>query len=159
MALPSKLYRFKIELSHLDKNIYQSLTDIQKKFCDDALILACINKITDRVSKLCYYGTNVNCTDQNKRSPIIYACKNGSLDIVKILCENNANINHLDFEKMTPLIHASENGHFEIVKELCSRGAIIKHYDKSGWDALLAADAHEYKDIYNFLLDQLQLKN
>lgn len=25
MALPSKLYRFKIELSHLDKNLYQSL--------------------------------------------------------------------------------------------------------------------------------------
>lgn len=81
-------------------------------------------------------GTNPNCYDEHKRSPLHLAACRGYGDIITILLQNGANPNIVDSLGNTPLhlavISASSKKFNNVVRILLHHGASVHAKDRTG---------------------------
>ena len=94
--------------------------------------------------------TRLNCSNNEKMTPLHHAAQFGNLDILKILLGNEANVNVQDNKQRTPLHYAAKSGHYEVVIELLNANANIEVQDLDKATALHLAAG--FKNITMLLL-------
>ena len=89
------------------------------------LLRAASKGLVTTVTRLIYWGADVNATDETKNTALHIASRQGNLQIVKALIENHAAINVVNSNNECPLILAIQNDHQEIVDKLMANGATL----------------------------------
>ena len=89
------------------------------------LHIAAENGQLDIVQSLLDGGSDVNKTDNLRRTALIAASASGKLETAKLLIERGAHVNSRSINGWTPLQNASWNGHLEVTRLLLDHGADV----------------------------------
>jgi len=117
--------------------------NLQNKYGNSAIFIACRKGYFEIVKKLCEKGANINIQNKEGNTPIIIAIKNiknnkiENIKIIKYLCENGANINLGNKNENTPIMFAILMRNKEIIKYLCEKGANINTVNYRGISPLM----------------------
>jgi len=99
-------------------------------------------------------GADVNCHDEDKKTPLHNAAREGITDAAALLLESGVKYDLKDNEGKTPLYFAAMLGYIEIVKMMVAAGADMHtHSNDSNYNTPLDM-AKEYHDLatYNWML-------
>ncbi|CAF3820120.1 unnamed protein product [Adineta steineri] len=106
------------------------------------------------LKKLIDCNVDVNCVDEQKRTPFIWAASGGAIDALRVLYKAGANPLHVDKDSLTALHCAATRGHAS-----CSRMLVeiydcpIEGEDINGCTALFYAISLKHSDVSQILLD------
>ncbi|KAH0585571.1 hypothetical protein H2248_008801 [Termitomyces sp. 'cryptogamus'] len=97
---------------------------------------------------------DVNCLDQDERTPLHWAASSGAIDIVRFLIDQKAEVDKPDISGWTALHIAVSAGHDEVVKELVGAGADVNRKNDKGITPLHYAASKSRIDIGRLLISR-----
>lgn len=101
---------------------------------------------------LIQHGANVDCADNDLKTPLCVAASNCGTKIVDILIKMGNKINYTDSEGKSPLFYASSYGKIEVVKMLIERGAHVNIQANNGDTPMHMAGYKARVDVMKKLL-------
>ena len=111
-----------------------------------------------RIASLCTLqvaGADINCTDDNGRTPLYEAARQGHSTIINLLgMAYGAKVDGWHSWKIDPLCIAAFNGHIDSVRALLDVGCPIINDRKHGYSALHCAAQYGYTEIVKLLLEK-----
>ncbi|CAF4599735.1 unnamed protein product [Rotaria sp. Silwood1] len=114
---------------------------------DPAKSLAILKKLIDN-------NVDVNCLDEQKRTPFIWAASANAIDALRILYKAGANPLHTDKDSLTALHCAATCGHTSCIRMLIELyGCSIESEDINGCTPLFYAITLEHSNACRVLLD------
>lgn len=108
----------------------------------------------DRAEELIRSGVNLNCINQEGRTPLMLAALNSQPELVKLLIASGARVNEVDSKCSTPLMYAIEAEDIEIVQLMLAAKADVNAIHASGGTPLFLAVANRNEEIVEELLNQ-----
>ena len=90
---------------------------------DKLLHGAKVGNLIDVTTCLADSKVNLECTDENKYTPLFWACMNGHAVVVDLLLEKKASTTCQNLNKQGPLHMAATKGYIDIVESLLENGA------------------------------------
>ncbi|SHE91639.1 Ankyrin repeat-containing protein [Fodinibius roseus] len=118
---------------------------------ENAFLEAAENGDIEAVKRHLSEGTDVDTSDEHKRTALMKAAKHGHTEIVKCLLDEGADVNVRDNRGTSALYWASSNGHHEIVQLLIKHRSDVEVHDDRGWSAKDQASYHQHDDIVHML--------
>lgn len=91
------------------------------------------------VSKALESGTNVNTTDNSKRSLLLIATINQQTEMVRLLVKHGANVNQQADNLDSPFLYAGASGQTELVQLFLDHGAQFDLFNRYNGTALIPA--------------------
>lgn len=99
-------------------------------------------------------GADVQCQDNNGKTPLLCAASDGRLDLCRLLLAFNADVDHSDGHQCTPLLSAASMGHGIIIDLLLANGAGLDMIDAEGRTVLTVAAAYGSAGVVKMLLEK-----
>lgn len=109
----------------------------------------------DQAKKLIELGVNLNCVNQDGRTPLMLAAWKKQPELVKLLIESGAKVNEVvDNNGSTPLMFASQAGDIEMVELMLDAGSDVQAKAKNGSTAFhFAIFKDNNLEVINKLID------
>eukprot|EP01098_Paradermamoeba_levis_P005951 TRINITY_DN2483_c0_g1_i1.p1 TRINITY_DN2483_c0_g1~~TRINITY_DN2483_c0_g1_i1.p1 ORF type:complete len:188 (-),score=24.51 TRINITY_DN2483_c0_g1_i1:175-738(-) len=141
-------------LENYDYNVEQQAFEGLLQSHKNMLIQATRDGESYYVTKLLYYGANVNATDGYSNTPLHYACFFGRREIAEYLFEKGADkdLNTPNHVKSTPLHLACENAQETMVEFLLKKGCDVHAVNLNLWTPLHVAAYKRSRPIIALLL-------
>ena len=95
------------------------------KRIDKDLIDAVRSELVESANMCLKKDADVDCRDENGRTPLILAAISGNYAIVKMLVERGASLDETDRRHFTALAHACVNEKIPVIKYLIGKGADV----------------------------------
>ncbi|GIJ89201.1 hypothetical protein Asppvi_008131 [Aspergillus pseudoviridinutans] len=137
----------------------------RKTFISDMLVFLAFKSVTvlehikelARTALQAYYShglTDVDCRDEDGRTPLSWASEKGHLAIVKLLLsQDNVDVNSADTVGRTSLSWATTNGDDAVTRELVKRGADINKQVQMGMTPLHLAAQKGHEALVHLLVE------
>ncbi|CAF1099861.1 unnamed protein product [Rotaria sordida] len=110
-------------------------------------------KILTILKKLIDNNADVNCLDEQKRTPFIWAASANAIDALRILYKAGANPLHADKDSLTALHCAATCGHLSCIRMLIELyGCSLESEDINGCTPLFYAITFEHLNVCRVLL-------
>ncbi|KAI0565216.1 Serine/threonine protein kinase [Gracilaria domingensis] len=92
----------------------------KENLLNQAAMIAAADGDVGSMSKLIMTGLDVNCSDYDRRTPLMVASSEGRRDIVQLLLQNGADVDHRDRWGSTAIHEAERGGYHDILQLLTS---------------------------------------
>lgn len=137
-----------------DTSLYMALLtgpDAQNSL-NYALLTASAAGDTVQIWWLLRYGAEIECTTNEKITPLIYAVANNQVQAVKMLINYGANVSAKTNQLVTPLHVAVENNNPDLVELIIRDSADVNAADRFGATPLHYASLYGYFSVADMLL-------
>lgn len=104
------------------------------------------------VKRLLEHGADINCRDDDQRTPLHWAATYGNAEMTAFLIANGGCVNIAQCDGFTPLHAATCLGHNETCKVLLEHGAEINRTDRDGWSAFHTSVCYGHIEVVKTLL-------
>ncbi|XP_063920971.1 uncharacterized protein LOC135135780 [Zophobas morio] len=116
------------------------------------LFFACQNGDEKLVSTLLHFGIDLNCMDEDGRTPLYLAASRGHEHITRILLDRGAKFDTLCHKKNTLLHAACQSGNEVLVEDLLQRGLNINACNSDDLTPLHLACLSGYEGVVKVLI-------
>lgn len=133
------------DIEHTNVNEQEESEPLSLETC---LLSAIIHGDINYIKCFLELGADIECTDEEGRTPLYWASYYGQTQAALFLIEHGANVNAMTKSRATPLFIAALMGHTETAHVLCNKGAIVEVREtESGMTPLFAAALNGYTEV------------
>lgn len=115
------------------------------------LLAAAARNDTTAIRQLLKEGVNIECRDNNGRTPLMVATYQNHLAAARLLMASGADVNAQDHMRNSPFLYAGASGYLDIVKLCLQHHANFKVLNRYGGTALIPAAEKGHVEVVNLL--------
>lgn len=125
--------------TQLTEDNKQPLENTAMNIAEKKIVQAVSKGNIEEVQAALKNGTNVNTTDEKKRSLLLLATINKDLAMAQLLVSNGADVNQQDDIQDSPFLYAGAEGQVELLKLYLANGAKFDVFNRYRGSALIPA--------------------